>query len=64
MEPKQDWCLETQIVHSGLGAQPNRESGTPTIPPIFPSTTYLYDSLEAMNQSFDGKTPEGEESFV
>ncbi len=64
MEQKQDWSLKTHIVHSGLGSQPGSESGTPTVPPIFTSTTYLYNSLEEMDQSFDGKTPNGEESFV
>jgi cystathionine gamma-synthase/methionine-gamma-lyase len=60
------WSIETQLVHSGQSKRPESpdHAGNPTIRPIYASTTYLYESVEALDQAFSGKTPKGEEAFV
>jgi cystathionine beta-lyase/cystathionine gamma-synthase len=58
------WNFETLLVHGGIEHQAKRAGGTPTVPPIYTSTTYLHDSAEALDQAFSGTTPEGEEAFV
>ncbi len=59
------WSLETQLVHSGrtrVGTQ--NSGGTPTVHPIYASTTYLHENIEALDKAFDGKTPDGDPAFV
>ena len=58
------WNLETLLVHGGQQSRTSSVSGTPTIRPIYASTTYLYPSIEEMDQSFEGTTPDGEPAFV
>jgi cystathionine gamma-synthase/methionine-gamma-lyase len=60
------WSVETQLVHSGQSQRPASpdHAGNPTIRPIYASTTYLYESVEALDQAFSGKTPKGEAAFV
>jgi cystathionine beta-lyase/cystathionine gamma-synthase len=57
------WNLETLLIHSGRSST-RRPAGTPTVPPIYASTTYLHGSLEALDQAFTGTTPDGEPAFV
>ncbi len=59
-----NWSLDTVVVQSGIAAPHTPAAGTPTVPPIYPSTTYVYEDADAMDKSFEGKTPEGETSFV
>jgi cystathionine beta-lyase/cystathionine gamma-synthase len=60
------WSIETQLVHSGQSKRPESpdQTGNPTVRPIYASTTYLYESVEALDQAFNGKTPKGEAAFV
>src|SRR5579883_698272 len=55
--------IETTLVHSGRNRRPS-SGGTPTVLPIYASTTYLHESVEALDQAFSGKTPEGAAAFV
>ncbi|HTI13798.1 MAG TPA: PLP-dependent aspartate aminotransferase family protein [Dictyobacter sp.] len=60
-----DWRLETQLVHGGRTMNaPDGGSGNPTVHPIYASTTYTHNSLDALDQAFSGVTPEGEKAFV
>lgn len=56
--------LETRLVHSGRYRQSSDTVGIPTVPPIYTSTTYLHSSFDALDQAFEGKTPEGDEAYV
>src|SRR5581483_4961401 len=58
------WNFDTLLVHGGLNHHAKRTGSTPTIPPIYASTTYLHSSIEALDQAFSGTTPEGEGAFV
>src|SRR2546430_13897816 len=58
------WNFETLLVHGGLNHHVKKAGGTPTVPPIYASTTYLHSSVEALDQAFSGTTPEGEGAFV
>lgn len=60
------WSIETQLVHSGQSKRPESldQAGNPTIRPIYASTTYLYESVEALDQAFSGKTLKGDAAFV
>ncbi len=58
------WNIETLLVHGGQHSRPGNVIGTPTIRPIYASTTYLYPSVEALDQSFEGTAPTGEPAFV
>jgi cystathionine beta-lyase/cystathionine gamma-synthase len=58
------WSRDTILVHSGLASDSARDTGTPTIPPIHASTTFVYANADALDQAFEGKTPQGDPSFV
>lgn len=58
------WNIETLLVHGGPRSRPDNLAGTPTIRPIHASTTYLYPSVEDLDQSFEGTTPTGQPAFV
>lgn len=48
------WALETLFVHGGKHPHVESTTGTPTVQPIFTSTTYLYQNAEALEQAFCG----------
>lgn len=56
--------IETVLVHSGRSSHIASPSGTPTVPPIHASTTYLYENMEVLDDAFDGTTPEGQRAYV
>jgi cystathionine beta-lyase/cystathionine gamma-synthase len=56
--------IDTLLVHGGRGQRAILPTGTPTVPPIHASTTYLHSSTEALDQAFSGTTPDGEPAFV
>ena len=56
--------IETLLVHGGRSDLPASAAGTPTVLPIYASTTYLHPSVEALDQAFSGTTPEGEPAFA
>jgi cystathionine gamma-synthase/methionine-gamma-lyase len=58
------WNFETLLVHGGIDHQAKKDGGTPTVPPIYASTTYLHNSVEELDLAFSGTTPEGENAFV
>jgi cystathionine gamma-synthase/methionine-gamma-lyase len=58
------WNFETLLVHSGRNAKRSAATGTPTVPPIYASTTYLHENIETLDQAFAGKTSEGDPTFV
>jgi cystathionine beta-lyase/cystathionine gamma-synthase len=59
------WDIETQFVHSGrtIGSD-HGGCGSPTVQPIYASTTYLHESVEALDKAFEGKASNGEHAFV
>lgn len=59
----QNWSLDTLFVHGGEYIRPRNEMGTPTIQPIYTSTTFLHDGTEQLDQAFD-KNAAGEPAFV
>jgi cystathionine gamma-synthase/methionine-gamma-lyase len=59
------WNVETQLVHGGRTiATDQKGSGNPTVRPIYASTTYLHESVEALDKAFEGTAPNGEPAFV
>jgi cystathionine beta-lyase/cystathionine gamma-synthase len=65
LENTSSWSIATQLVHSGgHDHQYGEESGTPTVPPIFASTTYIHQTAEALEQAFSGTSLEGKPAFV
>ncbi len=55
--------FETLLTH-GDRSNRNNIAGTPTVRPIYTSTTYMYDSTEALDNAFSGTTPTGEQAFI
>lgn len=58
------WNIETLLVHGGCGSADRSENGTPTISPIYTSTTYLHGSVEELDQAFSGVTQDGKPAYV
>ncbi len=60
------WSIETQLVHGGRAQRDCASStgGTPTVRPIYASTTYIHESAEALDQAFNGTTSAGVPAFV
>jgi cystathionine beta-lyase/cystathionine gamma-synthase len=63
-ERTSSWDIETLLVHGGRNKRPNAAAGTPTIPPIYASTTYIHNNIEALDKAFNGTTSDGEPAFV
>ncbi|GCE03594.1 trans-sulfuration enzyme family protein [Dictyobacter aurantiacus] len=60
-----DWNLETLLVHGGRNKASNTgEGGQSTVLPIYASTTYTHENIEALDQAFSGKTQDGEPAYV
>ena len=60
-----DWNIETLLVHGGRQISPEaRGSGNPTVRPIYASTTYTHENIEALDQAFSGKTANGDPTYV
>jgi cystathionine beta-lyase/cystathionine gamma-synthase len=64
IDPSFPWHLGTTLVRSGVATPVIPNSGTPTIPPIYASSTFVYENADALDQAFDGKTPQGDPAFV
>lgn len=59
------WNMETVFVHGAREICPAQSSGgTPTVRPIFASTTFIHESVDALDQSFEGTTPDGKPAFA
>ena len=58
-----NWSLDTLFVHGGEYIRPHNETGTPTIQPIYTSTTFLHSDTEQLDQAFE-KNAAGEQAFV
>jgi len=59
------WNIETQLVRAGRTiSTDHRGTGNPTVQPIYASTTYLHESIEALDKAFEGTAPNGEPAFV
>src|SRR5258708_24351911 len=48
------WKLDTLLVHSSKLSRTARNSGKPTVQPIYTSTTYLHTSADALDQALTG----------
>jgi len=59
-----DWALSTVMVHAGIIAARSSDTGTPTVPPIYATTTFLYDDADALDHAFEGKNEQGTPTFV
>lgn len=64
MTDASSWHLDTQFVHGRKRQRDTSSSGTPTIHPIYASTTYLHGNAAALDQAFDGTTSTGEQAYV
>jgi cystathionine beta-lyase/cystathionine gamma-synthase len=58
------WTLDTLLVHGSRQHAITQHSGTPTVQPISPSTTYLHADIETLDQAFGGELPSGEKAYV
>jgi cystathionine gamma-synthase/methionine-gamma-lyase len=58
------WNIDTLLVHGGQRRKTGNDAGTPTIQPIYASTTYHYTDVEELDKAFEGVTPAGESAFV
>ncbi|HTK10114.1 MAG TPA: PLP-dependent aspartate aminotransferase family protein [Ktedonobacteraceae bacterium] len=56
--------IDTRLVHGGRGKHTGTTAGSPTVPPIYASTTYLHTNIEAQDKAFEGPTADGEPAFV
>ena len=43
------WRRETSLVHGGRDTRLTDATGTPTVCPIYASTTYIHESAEALD---------------
>ena len=59
----QNWSLDTLFVHGGEYIRPVNQTGTPTIQPIYTSTTFLHGDTGQLDQAFE-KNAAGEQAFV
>jgi cystathionine beta-lyase/cystathionine gamma-synthase len=64
VEQDSSWSLDTLLVHGSTREAMTEHSGRPTVPPIYPSTTYLHPNVEALDQAFSGQAPGGEPAYV
>ena len=58
------WSLDTLLVHGSRQRATTQQSGTPTVQPISPSTTYLHANVEMLDHAFSGELPSGEKAYV
>jgi cystathionine beta-lyase/cystathionine gamma-synthase len=59
------WNIETLLVHGGRQTPfGDNKGGNPTVGPIYASTTYVHESIEALDQAFMGKTTDGDPAYV
>ncbi len=58
------WNIDTLLVHGGQHRKTANDAGTPTIQPIYASTTYHYEDIEDLDKAFGGSTSTGEPAFV
>ncbi len=63
-DEQQPWALDTLLVHGSRQHAVSQHSGTPTVQPISPSTTYLHADAETLDRAFDGELPSGEKAYV
>lgn len=61
---QQSWTLDTLLVHGSRKHAISQHSGMPTVQPISPSTTYLHENAEMLDQAFSGELPTGEKAYV
>jgi cystathionine beta-lyase/cystathionine gamma-synthase len=61
---QQPWTLNTLLVHGSRKDAVSPRSGTPTVQPISPSTTYLHANAETLDSAFAGELPSGEKTYV
>jgi cystathionine beta-lyase/cystathionine gamma-synthase len=59
-----EWTLDTLLVHSSKLSRTTNNSGSPTVQPIYTSTTYLHSDAGALDQAFSGRLPSGEYNYV
>src|SRR5579871_1477917 len=58
------WSMDTRLVHGSRNDIVSGTSGSPTVEPLYLSTTYLYDDVDALDQAFSGKSSTGEAAYV
>jgi len=64
LDQEEAWTLDTLLVHGSQKHAITQNSGTPTVQPIYPSTTYLHSDIETLDQAFSGQLPSGEKAYV
>jgi cystathionine beta-lyase/cystathionine gamma-synthase len=60
----QSWSLDTLLVHGDTRSSDSEHAITPTVQPIYASTTYLHRNAETLDKAFDGKQESGEPAYV
>ena len=63
-ESAPSWNIDTLLVHGGQRRKTGNAAGTPTIQPIYASTTYHYADIADLDKAFEGITAAGEPAFV
>jgi cystathionine beta-lyase/cystathionine gamma-synthase len=58
------WSMDTRLVHGSRSDAMTINSGSPTVEPIYPSTTYVHRDMDALDQAFSGKTAGGDSAYV
>ncbi len=64
-----DWALETLLIHGvsefgSKGEEGRGSRGTPTVQPIYTSTTYLHPNAEALDQAFENSLSGNEDDMA
>lgn len=56
--------MDTLLVRGSSKDAVTSNSGTPTVEPIYPSTTYIHRDAESLDRAFSGQLPSGEKTYV
>lgn len=64
LSQSQTWSLDTLLVRGDTGSSDSEQAITPTVQPIYASTTYLHRNAETLDKAFDGKLESGESAYV
>jgi cystathionine beta-lyase/cystathionine gamma-synthase len=58
------WKLDTLFVHGDTSTQNEQVAGTPTVQPIYATTTFLHQDSETLDAAFSGALEDGQAAFV
>ena len=61
---KETWALDTLLVHGDTHLHRSQTTSTPTVLPIYTSTTYLHQDATTLEQAFSGNLSNDEVPYV